>query len=61
VSVVVSDLHVALAEALLASGKMDFARNHLDSAKAIQSRHAQLGPHYTEPVRELETRLGSPL
>ncbi len=60
VSVVVSDLHVAIAEALLESGEIDFARTHLDAAKAIQSRHAQLGPHYTEPVRELEKRLGSP-
>ena len=60
VSVVVSDLHVAVAEALLASGRLDLARKHLDAAKAIQSKHAHLGPQYTEPLCELEKRLDSP-
>ncbi|MEO8346971.1 MAG: serine/threonine-protein kinase [Betaproteobacteria bacterium] len=57
VSVVVSDLHLAVAEAMLASGRVDMARKHLDAAKAIQSKHARLGPQYTEPVRDLAKRL----
>ncbi|MEO6408335.1 MAG: protein kinase [Burkholderiaceae bacterium] len=59
VSVVLSDLHVAVAEAMLSSGNVDLARKHLSAAKAIQAQHLQLGPQYTEPVRELAKRLGS--
>ena len=60
VSVVVSDLHIAVAEALAATGKDEFARTHLAAAESIQVKHAHLGQQYTEPLRALAKRLGSP-
>jgi hypothetical protein len=52
-----AEAKVALAECLLALGRIDHARELAGQAAAIQAVHREVGEQYRRPLRALQTKL----
>jgi hypothetical protein len=55
-----ADAMVALANALLAAGEREEARNLVDSARAVHDRYPIVAEHFRAPLARAASRLAEP-